>query len=574
MRITLASILLLATTTLFAQEVPIRKLSTTINRSQTNNSNPVLSGDGRYMIYISDLAREEGLKWWYTRKRSGGWTKQEFFDQKIDQSNVNAQGGFSLSADGNTILFTSKRYGSMGSYDIWISEKKGDTWGAPFNAGKPVNSNLGEGDPSLSPDGKYLFFTRCQNLGISTASGCDLYMAERKPNGYFNEPVKLPGPINSSSEVAPLMLSDNQTLVFASDRPGGKGGYDLYLSRKEGENWTEPIAFDFINTPEDDRYVSIPSKGDLAYFTKTEKGFKTIVMAKLPPEFQPRRIIWLNGKVSAMADGSPVKSVVQLKNLVNGHSEVTAVDARGFFSLYLAQGGDYDLSVLDPTGEYAFSSRRYNLLELEESRRQNEEFKMVMAQPSNGLLLGNVNFVENETALETSSEMELQRVLYLMKKRPSLNLEVGVYLTDYMEDSMQSVPDLTEVIIDTLIHTEIVERIDSVINHEAVQRLDSLLTEVNGTDIDSLDVESQEVDSIHQQLSAYERVVTYDTIYTEELKYTYHNDRSEQQAQEVVKFLTDHGAPPSRLSAVGYKDRRPEGVFDAERRRVVYIKFQ
>jgi len=113
---------------------------------------PTLTGDGRQMIYLSDLAERGQLKMWYTRKLSSGhWKMPEVLPITLDNPGTNLKGGYCLSFDGKTMVFTSKRRGSIGGFDIWISEKEGDNWKPPRNAGKPLNSELHEGDP-FRPD--------------------------------------------------------------------------------------------------------------------------------------------------------------------------------------------------------------------------------------------------------------------------------------------------------------------------------------------------------------------------------------------------------------------------------------
>jgi outer membrane protein OmpA-like peptidoglycan-associated protein len=74
-------------------------------------------------------------------------------------------------------------------------------------------------------------------------------------------------------------MADNKTLIFSSNRPGGKGGYDLYLSRlSDLGNWSAPVPLNFVNTDQDDQSPSISAQGDLMYFTNNAKDIYSVVI--------------------------------------------------------------------------------------------------------------------------------------------------------------------------------------------------------------------------------------------------------------------------------------------------------
>lgn len=133
-----------------------------------------------------------------------------------------------LSPDGSTALWFSRdRAGGPGGYDIWISHKTAQGWSEATPA--PFNSPGRDFDPAFSADGRYVYFCSDRPGGFG---GDDIYRVEAKGDG-FGEPENLGATVNSAgNEFAPMLSPDGRTLLFASNRAGGKGGYDLYVARK------------------------------------------------------------------------------------------------------------------------------------------------------------------------------------------------------------------------------------------------------------------------------------------------------------------------------------------------------
>src|SRR4029079_13783333 len=116
-------------------------------------------------------------------------------------------------------------------------------------------------DASISPDGRYLFFTRLSADKTPGGSRCGkLFMAESMGKDRWKPPVMMPSPINMNCECAGRMLADNKSFLFASMRAGGLGGFDIYkTTQKSDGSWEAPVPYTFMNTPKDDKCVSVPA---------------------------------------------------------------------------------------------------------------------------------------------------------------------------------------------------------------------------------------------------------------------------------------------------------------------------
>ena len=133
-----------------------------------------------------------------------------------------------LSPDGNTLYFASDRAGGKGGTDIWCSKKHGGEWGKAFDLDTNVNTECDELTPYVSPDGSVLYFS---SSGHATVGGYDIFISDITSSGLspaenIGEPVNTP-----SDELFPSTYADS-LLYYASNQPGGYGGFDMYLLKK------------------------------------------------------------------------------------------------------------------------------------------------------------------------------------------------------------------------------------------------------------------------------------------------------------------------------------------------------
>src|SRR5438093_769749 len=137
-----------------------------------------------------------------------------------------------LSPDGLSLYFASNRPGGFGFTDIYVARRAGleQPWSQPANLGAVINSSAIDGAPHLSRDGHHLYFS-----AGSAGGSQDIWVATRPAFGApWALPVNLGPPVNTEyNEAQPSLSADGRTLLFASDRPGGSGGEDLYMTTRE-----------------------------------------------------------------------------------------------------------------------------------------------------------------------------------------------------------------------------------------------------------------------------------------------------------------------------------------------------
>lgn len=175
----------------------------------------------------------------------------------------------SISRDDSNLVFTRKTNGiDEDFYSAWRDSCGG--WFTAKDMGSPPNSAQQEGAQMLSADGHYLFFMRCGNRSLNgwEAGGCDLYFSYTEKDGW-SQPVPFGATINTPGfEGMPSLSPDNKELFFVSEREGGYGGKDIYVSRFADGLWQVPENLGpEVNTPYDETAPFISPDNKTLYFT-------------------------------------------------------------------------------------------------------------------------------------------------------------------------------------------------------------------------------------------------------------------------------------------------------------------
>lgn len=517
-----------------------RRLPAGVNLRSLQNQAPFISGDGGSIVYLTNYNDDYELSMRYARKKGTiAWEESEEVNRAANIPNLAYTGGFALNFDGSRLYITYKKGAGIGGYDIYYCDKKGNNWGEPKNFGRPLNSEKNDGSPSISADGKYMYFMRCDKMSVDNASGCKIFVAERKGRSW-GEPKPLSNVINGYNAMSPRILADGETLVFASDRPGGKGGLDLYQSRKANGEWTEPVPMDFANTPGNDQFVSFTSKGRYIYHAVTEDKGMAIEQLIIPASLKPKKVMRVQGKIVDANTGEPLAAMVKAYSIATRDRVWSdATNNKGEFVVVLKEGESYDFSVEPKLPGYPYHSKLYYLEKMKYSDRDELNIKVSKISTGDVMELNSIEFEPYTAKLKDESTYELRRLTRLMKKMPGNSFEIEVKLNNYLSDSVQSDPDLTEVIIDT-VYQEPTQPME-------VEEADSEELEEGGEEYDQ---ETDEVDTVSRESEEEVQEPSFT------LKYTYHNDRTEKQAQTIKDYFTQKGVSEDKIKVMG---KRVEG---------------
>ena len=217
--------------------LPPENLGATLNTTY-DEWYPVASPDGDYMIFTSDRPGGQGnLDLWRSRRNAGGdWQTPENLGANVNTTSW--ESGHFITADGRYLYFASNCAGSEGYGDIWYCELTNGVPGPKVNLGPPINSPYLDCCPAITADGNTLYFGSDRAGGY----GQDDIWVSVKSGGAWGQPVNLGDVVNTSGNECPRWVSaDGQTLVFISSRSGGYGLHDLWYTTKVGNAWTAPV---------------------------------------------------------------------------------------------------------------------------------------------------------------------------------------------------------------------------------------------------------------------------------------------------------------------------------------------
>lgn len=165
-----------------------------------------------------------------------------------------------ISKNGLSLYFASTRAGGSGGEDLWVASRAtaDDPWGPPVNLGPTINSDANDRSPALSRDGHYLFFASTRPGGMG---GLDLWVSWRahtRDDFAWQPPVNLGAAVNTAStDAGPGYFENDEVgiplLFLASNRPGGAGGLDIYVSEMTaGGAFSAPAPVSELNGPAQD----------------------------------------------------------------------------------------------------------------------------------------------------------------------------------------------------------------------------------------------------------------------------------------------------------------------------------
>ena len=391
---------------------------------------PVLTADEQELIFTRRLgeSNEDDEDLVITKKDSlGHWQKPESISPNVN-SEFN-EGTCSISADGRQLIFTSclGRKG-FGNCDLFQSLKVGGIWSQPLNMGPQINSAAWESQPSLSADGRVLYFLSDRKGGLGNR---DIYVSHQIEPNKWTKAENLGPKINTSyDEISPFVHANGRTLFFAANGRLGFGGYDLFRSEKENGEWQEPINFGYpVNNHEDQFSLFITADGKRGYYSHEEGSKNTsgkIYEITVPEELQIKfRSNYVKGKVRDRKSGLPLNARIELYNVVTNElvSFVNSDSITGEYLMVLTQGSEYGLFVNKK--DYVFQSLNFNY----ESEINIEPVvvNVFLDRVTVGAIsvLKNIFFEFDKYDLQDKSKTELEKMVRFLTENPLIKIEIG-----------------------------------------------------------------------------------------------------------------------------------------------------
>lgn len=337
------------------------------------------------------------------------------------------EGAQNISQDGEWLVFTGcNRPDGQGSCDIYISYKTPEGWSPAFNLGNKVNTEDWESQPCLSPDKRDLYFASRRPGGLG---GSDIYVSHLQANGRWSEPENLgPGINTAGDESTPFIHADNQTLFFASSGLPGYGHEDLFVVRKGADGkWGKPENLGYpINTIEHEGSLFIAADGKSAYYASDRsdsKGGLDIYSFELREDVRPAKTLWVKGKVFDSKTNTGLPSSVELIDLASKQTiSKVQTDETGNYLITLPVGKDYAFNV-NRKG-YLFYSDNYSLKNKSADSTYQKDIPLQPIEVQAGIVLRNLFFETNKYDIKPESEVELDKVVQFLQDNPTVKIQM------------------------------------------------------------------------------------------------------------------------------------------------------
>ncbi|MFN5025303.1 MAG: OmpA family protein [Bacteroidota bacterium] len=420
-----------ATFGLNALEHPVpynpKNLGAAIN-TELNEYFPGVTVDEQMLVFTK-LHPPYNEDFYVSRKQDEKWSEAKNLGEPINTEGN--EGSVSLSSDGQYIFYTACQRPQPGDNDqscnIYFSALDGNTWREPRHLGVPINSSFWESQPSVSFDGKTLYFSSNRPGGFGEH---DLWYSTYS-KGRWSAPVNLGPEINTpGSEQSPYIAKDDQTLYFISDYHEGMGGMDIFISRKQPDGrWGKPVNIGYpINTHMDEAGLVVSANGEDAYIVSDRPGGfggLDIYEFKLYEGARPIKTGYVKGIVFDAATLAKLKARIELIDLESSKTIIEASSNRitGEFLFCLQGNRNYALNV--SCEGYLFYSENFSL------KNQPATEPLLLNVPLNKIMAGekavlrNVFFDVDKFALKPESKIELDKLIGLLKANPTMRIEVS-----------------------------------------------------------------------------------------------------------------------------------------------------
>jgi outer membrane protein OmpA-like peptidoglycan-associated protein len=302
------------------RNVQVRRLGSSVNTEQTEY-NPVVSADEAVMAFTalrptdgrSRTAGKLAEEIMIAYNHSGAWSVPEPVTVQTD----NNYGTAGISSDGQEMLvfIGDRRNGSL-----YLIRKETSGWSRPQALGSNINSGYLETTASLTPDGNTLYFASNRPGGHG---GLDIWKSQRQTDGSWGRPVNLGPTINTrDDEDAPYIHPNQHILFFSSTGHSGMGGSDIFKSTLADGAWSRPVNMGYpVNTPANDGYFSLIADGSRGYFSSDRKGGAgghDIYMMDMPEDFETIPLTMIKGRILDADSGKPIPTRISMIDNATG----------------------------------------------------------------------------------------------------------------------------------------------------------------------------------------------------------------------------------------------------------------
>jgi outer membrane protein OmpA-like peptidoglycan-associated protein len=400
--------------------------------SNSDDFAPVVLRGGEMLIFTSarsgPFGGEGTQRIWVASRAPNGWSAPA--STSVSLSRAEQSGAATLTPDGNFMIFSAYEWDSeeptlagSGRTDLYSAQRVRGEWTDIQNLGPIINSPDWDSQPTLSPDGRTLYFASDRPGG---AGGTDIYVARRTASGW-TAPVNIGAPVNTPfDDMSPSISPDMGTLFFASNGHGGVGGFDLFAAKGGnvmGQNWSsvENLGTPINSAGNEYFFASIPnSKNSL--FSTDRNGDQDIYTA-FPNPFPPEALVTVGGHVVESGTNVPVAATITVTDLSSGEVVANYItdDRTGDYFVVLQRGRRYSITAEAP--DHIFYSDEYSVPPTSQGKDYRKDIVLDRTTGGNTRLL--VFFDYNKSELKTESRPDLNRAIAFLRDNPSINVEIA-----------------------------------------------------------------------------------------------------------------------------------------------------
>jgi outer membrane protein OmpA-like peptidoglycan-associated protein len=353
------------------------------------------SSDGRQMFLLSHYgtggatARTQGIS--VARSSGNGWSKPENISIPYFQNKASVLSGYIL-PDLSVFVFSAETYGSRGVEDIYVCTKRPDgSWSEPKNLGGTINTRFQEISPSLSDDGKTLYFS---TNGSKGAGSFDIYSASRQDESWTNW--------STPENLGQAVNSEGRELFY---RPYEKSGFALYTSTKNSDGYGD---------------VKIFVQGEPIVKDTVPPAPDTIKIVEVPREAAADKRVKVYGKVTNAKTGEPITASISFASPSTTQSSQASVSDG--YNVVVPSTEQYSVKIEAPG--YISTLEKLDIATYE-MKELEMNFKLQPVEVGTTVNLRDVLFEQGKTVLLSQSYPELDLVVAFLKSNPKVKIELS-----------------------------------------------------------------------------------------------------------------------------------------------------
>ena len=444
--------------------------------SPEDDYSPCISTDGATIMFTSrrendhkadEVGVYDGDIYITEISNVGKWSKPKNVGKPL--STENDETSTMLSYNG-TKLLVFKTEGE--DYNVYESNLKGASWSAPEKLHRSLNTIVNQTHATYNFNDRKIYFISDKQVG-SSSKGKDIYFCGRK-NGSkeeFGAAQSIGKEVNTKfNEGSVYMHPDGVTMYFSSEGHNSMGGYDIFMSEKKQGIWQIPVNMGYpINTPYDDHFFAATASGKYAYISSNREGgqggldiYKVTFWGK-PKELivdtedyllasvaNPIQDVNIESKVKVnkksltvfkgatidAIENKPIEAKMEIIDNSTGQKMETFItnSATGRFLLSLNAGRNYGISV--QADGYLFHSENFDIPKQSSFSMVNKEIKLKNIKIGSKIALRNVFFDVGKSTVKEESNMELDRLVKLLKDVPGLKIELSGHTDNTGSESL------------------------------------------------------------------------------------------------------------------------------------------